>query len=137
MSRLVAIDLGRARIGLAVGESNVRIVSPRSPLRPTGTLAKDADLISTFAKKEEAAKLIVGAPFGPDGGETPGSRAAKRLAELLGERGWDVEIVDETSTSAEAEEAMRDAGLKGSQRRKASDGEAACRIMERFFAEKT
>jgi RNase H-fold protein (predicted Holliday junction resolvase) len=44
-----------------------------------------------------------------------------------------VDYVDESYTSSDAERDMAEAGLKGSARRKRSDAEAACRILERFF----
>lgn len=60
------------------------------------------------------------------------SRVIRKLGEILAKE-LPVHTVDEFNTSHEAETAMVDAGLSGSQRRKASDGEAACRILERYF----
>lgn len=124
--RVVGIDLGRARIGLAVGLADARIATPRPPLSATGALARDAQALDSFARAEQAEYLILGEP-------KPGSRPHALLAEHLRAKGWLVDLVDETLTSHDGELTMSQAGLKASERRRRSDGEAACRILERWF----
>jgi putative Holliday junction resolvase len=133
--RLAAIDFGGTRIGRAVGDDTVNVASPRPPLTATGTLSKDAAALIEWAKQEEAVALVLGLPLQSDGGETKMSRVCRKLGELLAVH-IPVHMVDEWMTSHEAETAMVDAGLKGSQRRHASDGEAACRILERFMEQR-
>ena len=55
--RVLGVDWGGARIGIAVGEAQFKIASPRHPLQATGTLMKDALAIQTQVKIEEAEKL--------------------------------------------------------------------------------
>lgn len=129
---MAAIDFGGARIGRAVGEAGVGVATPRPALTASGTLAKDAAALVAWAKHEEATAFVLGVPLDADGSETKMSRVCRKLADILAQN-LPVHVVDEFNTSYEAESAMVEAGLKGSQRRHASDGEAACRILERYF----
>jgi putative Holliday junction resolvase len=131
--RLLGVDFGGARIGRAVAESEFRVASPRKPLAASGKLSTDAAALAELARNEEAELVVVGVPL-VDEAETKMSRVCRKLGEEIRSRGLRVEFCDESWTSQEAEAVMRDAGLKGSQVRKSSDGEAACRILERYLA---
>ncbi len=130
--RVLAVDFGGKRIGIAVGETEHGVASPRPNLSASGTLAKDAMAIAEIATKEQATLVVVGLPLDADG-ETKMSRVCRKLGEQVEAQGFAVEYVDESHTSAEAERDMSEAGLKSSERRARSDAEAACRILERFF----
>ncbi|MBX3111816.1 MAG: Holliday junction resolvase RuvX [Fimbriimonadaceae bacterium] len=130
--RVMAVDFGGAKIGLAVGDTETRVASPRPNLSASGTLATDAAALVARARAEEAEAMVVGIPLDA-GGETKMSRVCRRLGDLVAAHGLPVAFVDESLTSHAAETDMLAAGLKGSQRRKLVDGEAACRIMERFL----
>lgn len=127
--RVLGVDLGRQRIGVAVGESDFRIASPRPAIPATGTLAKDAISISELARREEVERIVVGQPLNEE--DSRMARVCAQFAELIRSHGWEVDLVDESFTSVQADSNM--AELKGSQRRKRKDGEAAAIILERFF----
>ena len=130
--RVLAIDFGGKHIGVAVGESDARVATARPNLEATGTLTKDAAAIRAIAEKESASLIVVGVPT-DENGETRMSRVCRQLGACIAALSLAVEYVDEALTSQEAERDMAAAGLKGSERRKRSDGEAACRILERYF----
>ena len=127
--RVLAVDLGRLRIGIAVGETEFRVATPRPNLTATGTLKRDAEAISVLAKKEEVERIVVGHPLNEE--DERMARVCSQFADLMREHGWHVELVDESFTSVQADENLAD--LKGSQRRKRRDGEAAAVILERYF----
>lgn len=131
--RLLGVDWGMKRIGIAVGEAEHGIITTRLPITPTGTLKKDAVLLAQYAKKEEAEAIILGLPLEPGGEEGRMAKIARVLAREIEEAGCRVELVDETLTSVEAEAEMAAGGLKASQRKKLRDGEAARLILERFL----
>lgn len=133
--RLLGVDFGRRRIGLAVGESDHRVATPRPPMAASGKLATDADNLVAFARREACEAIVVGLAL-IEGETTAMAKIGDRLAEQLRERGWTVFTVDESLTSVGAEAAMASAGLKASQAKRRVDGEAAARILERFFDEK-
>jgi putative holliday junction resolvase len=134
--RALAVDFGGRRIGIAVGESDMGIVSPRPNLEASGTLKKDAEAILVLAKKEEADAVVVGIPL-IEGEETKMSRICRQLARHIEEQGMPVHQIDEAMTSVQAESHLFDGNLRASQRRKLRDGEAARLILERFFHETT
>lgn len=129
------MDFGSKRIGLAVGESGFGVASPKPPLAASGTLAADAQAIAAEAARCGAEAIVLGLPLSEDGSHTRMARVCLQLADRLRELGWEVHLADERLTSVEAERAMRDVGLKGAETRRRKDGEAAARILERFFAE--
>lgn len=130
--RMLGVDLGRKRIGLAVMPLELGIASPRSNLDASGTLRKDAESIFARARQEEADAIVIGLPLNDDGSEGSGARISRMLGQHLTDLGATVIFQDERMTSQEAENVMRQAGLKVAAQRKAVDGEAACLILERY-----
>lgn len=133
--RLLGVDFGFARIGIAVAETEFGIVSARPALAASGTLKKDAKALADFAKKEQADQLVLGLPL-EDGEEGKMARICRTLADAIRAHGVPVVFVDETLSSVQAERSLRDDGLKASQRRKLKDGEAARLILERYMHER-
>lgn len=129
--RVLAVDFGGTRIGLAVGSLEGGFPRTLPPLQATGTLAKDAAAIAAVAGKESAEVVVVGLPLNEEG-ETKMSRICRMLGQKVSDLGLPVEFVDEALTSFESESVMKEAGLKGSQIRRKVDGEAAVRILERW-----
>lgn len=132
MGRALGIDLGKVRIGLAVGEGEIGVATPLKALQAVGTLAKDADQVARAAAENGAAVCVLGLPL-VDGEESKMAGVVRRFGTLLVERGLMVEYVDETMTSREADEALFEAGLKSSERKRLIDSEAAARILERYW----
>ncbi len=130
--RFLGVDFGGARIGLAVGESEFGITTARPNIASEKSLAKNAELLSKFAKREDVERIVLGIPLYSDDRM---ANVCRQLGEQLKALGWHVELVDESYTSVEAETDLRQYDLKASQRRKLRDGEAARRILERFFIE--
>lgn len=133
--RILAVDFGGTRIGLAVGDHPRGFPRALPALAATGTLAKDAAAIKAAAAKEQATLIVVGLPL-DENGETKMSRICRMLAGKIEELGLKVETVDEAMTSFESEAVMREAGLKASEMKRKVDGEAAIRILDRWRADK-
>ena len=70
MSRLLGIDLGERRIGVAVADPDGR-ARPLQTLRRARTAAADADAIQRLVAEHDAGELIVGLPLEADGREGP------------------------------------------------------------------
>lgn len=133
--RLLGVDLGTKRIGLAVAETSVQLASPRNALAATGTLKRDAEAIHAQLKREEANAIVIGLALGDEGEGSRMAKAARLLAGHLEALGDTVHFVDESLTSVEAENSLLDAGFKASERRRKRDGEAACLILERYMSQ--
>jgi putative holliday junction resolvase len=135
--RLLGVDFGFKRIGLAAGEAGLGLFSAKPTLDASGSLARDAVRIADAARKEQADVVVVGLPVELSGEEGRMARICRQLGELIAAEGLDVQWVDEGMSSVVAENHLFDAGLKASQRRKKRDGEAAILILERYVSEKT
>jgi putative Holliday junction resolvase len=133
--RLLGVDFGFKRIGLAIAETEPSIITPRPAIGASGTLKTDALVLSEYAKREAVDAVVVGIPLETDGVEGRMARICRTVAQNLRELGWTVHAVDESLSSVQADTGLREFGLKASQRRKLRDGEAARVILERFIDE--
>lgn len=134
--RLLGIDFGFKRIGVAVGETSAGIASARPPITASGSLKKDANTIYLLAKNEQADLVVLGLPLEFESEEGRMSRICRILGGHIEELGVKVDYVDESLSSVQAETTLRQDDLKASQRRKLRDGEAARLILERYMHEK-
>ncbi|MEQ1933560.1 MAG: Holliday junction resolvase RuvX, partial [Fimbriimonadaceae bacterium] len=91
----------------------------------------DAIAIQAIAAREEADTVVVGIPENEQ--DQRMAKVCVKLAAEIRALGLEVKTVDESFTSVEAIDEMRE--LKGSEKRKRKDGEAACRIIERYWDE--
>jgi putative Holliday junction resolvase len=131
--RLLGVDFGFKRIGIAVGESEFGVVTPRPAITATGTLKLDAANLEAIFQKESADFVVLGLPVEEDGNVGKMARVCQTVAGLLREKGIRVDLVDERYSSIEAESNLRQEDLKASQRRKLRDGESAVIILERYL----
>ena len=121
--RLLAIDLGDRRIGLAISDPTGTIASPVGHI--TRRLGKRPPIgeILDRARELEAEGFVVGLPLDEAGDEAERSGEARRVADLLGQRsGLPVRLVDERFTTAAAQRAIREMG--GSTRGRKGDVDA-------------
>ncbi len=128
--RHLGVDLGRARIGLALADDVLRTARP---LRVVTRRAEEADLraIADAAREYEVDRVVLGLPRNMDGTEGPSARLARAFAPKL-ERalGVPVELFDERLSTFEAEIRLRDQGFSAKDRRSRVDAEAAAVILQ-------
>jgi putative transcription antitermination factor YqgF len=129
---VLGVDFGGKRIGIAVGESDHNVATPRPQIEATGTLRLDALNIYALATKEEAKAIVIGTPV-VGNEETKMSRICRMLGAEIEKLGGKVEYVDESMTSVRAEEALRTQQWTAATVKKHLDSEAACQILERYF----
>ncbi len=138
--RIVAIDYGRRRIGLATCDPLGITV------RGVATVWRDADdpaaAIAAVAKQLDdlgAEVVVVGLPLHESGDESEMSRESRAFAASLAERGrWTIEFVHEGLTSWEAEERLRARGvsLQAARRDGRLDQEAAAVLLRAWLDER-
>src|SRR5579883_1127344 len=131
--RLAALDVGDARVGVAVSDELGVAAHPVGVLRRGGRhdLRALAALLAPFAPE----RLVVGLPLNMDGSE--GVRAARTrsfAARAAAHLGLPVEFVDERLTTFEAAQRLAAAGVRGRRRREALDRVAAAVILETYLA---
>ncbi|MHB8510046.1 MAG: Holliday junction resolvase RuvX [Candidatus Dormibacteria bacterium] len=114
MSRILAVDPGRARIGLALSDQSRTLATPLT----TVAAGHGAAARVLAAGGEEVALVLVGLPRRLDGSEGPEARMARELAAELGRIGsCEVLLWDERFTSKMAEQALLEAGSARPRRR--------------------
>lgn len=134
MGRVLALDLGEVRIGLAVSDPLGITANPLEPLMCAG-VRKDLDRLADLVREHEVVTVVVGLPLLLSGEEGQGATAARRFAARLRERLGDVDVVlwDERLTTVQAERTLISANVKRRKRRQVVDGFAAVLILENYL----
>ena len=134
---MLAFDFGEKRIGVAVGDMNVRIAHPLATIAAEDNATRFEKIAALIAEWQPAT-LIVGLPMHADGTEHAVSRLARRFANRLhGRFGLPVELVDERLTSRAAETRLKESGASASDIAARLDAQAACEILEAWFHQKS
>jgi putative Holliday junction resolvase len=132
VTRLVALDHGSRRIGVAVGDTETGMAFAR-PAIQRRNLAVDLDSVAALVRDEEAAGVVLGLPRNMDGSEGPQAASARRFGEQLTAMGLEVRYVDERLTSWQAEELMADEGRRARRASGELDSAAARLILQEYL----
>jgi putative Holliday junction resolvase len=123
--RKIAVDVGLARIGVAISVDSLAI--PHSVISQGQTAI--AELLDIYNEKN-AECIYVGLPLSLRGGHTASTRMAIDFAELIALEGIPVRLIDERLTSKTAQQSLRQAGKNAKQQKGIIDASAACLILE-------
>ncbi len=133
MSTLLAFDFGEARIGVAVGTTELGIPHPVETIAFDDNERRFARIGALIAEWQPQ-RLVVGLPAHMDGTEHEMSRLARKFANRLGGRfNLPVDLVDERLSSAAASDALNETGLRGRRQKPALDQVAAMQILQGWF----
>lgn len=131
--RALGIDFGLKRVGLAVSDRTATLVSPLKTIERT-TRDKLFDELAEILQKEAVEVIVVGLPLSLDGEDTLTTRQARNFAESLGRRtDLPIHLMDERLTSAQAEEELNAANVRGKKRKLALDSQAAVVILRSWL----
>ena len=134
MPRFLALDHGRARIGLAVSDALGLSCRPLPALQRT-ELAADLRALQRLCEEEEVDALVVGLPLQLDGAEGPAVREVRAFIESVrAALGLPVEEVDERLTSRQAHAILKDAGVRHKRRKELVDSTAAVLLLQAHLA---
>ena len=104
VTRLLGVDLGSRRIGLAVADAGVGIARPLQTVNRGASLDEDAGTLGRVCREQAVVELVVGLPIEARGSEGEMAAAAREWAVAIGERlGLPVTMRDERLSSFEAE----------------------------------
>ncbi|MFP3916002.1 MAG: Holliday junction resolvase RuvX [Actinomycetota bacterium] len=130
MSRILSVDPGTVRVGLAVSDPLGISVRPLEVVAEPAALERIVSLCSEMDLEE----VIVGLPVREDGREAEGAASARNLASQIAARtGLKVTTVDERYTTRMAEEMMAEAGKDSRARRGKVDGAAAAVLLRGYL----
>jgi putative Holliday junction resolvase len=130
---ILAFDFGEKRIGVAVGETALRVAHPLTTIAATGSDSRFS-AISALIDEWRPAALAVGLPVHADGTEHAMTARARRFAhQLEGRFGRPVVLVDERFTTCEAASLLREAGVGARRQKPVRDQVAAQAILQAYF----
>lgn len=130
--RLLAIDLGEVRVGLALSDPGQVLASPAETLQvPRDADGPTLDALVNASARHDAAGLVVGLPRKLDGREDDAARRARWFATQLRERtGLPVVLQDERFTTVEAERVLLGADVSRDGRKATVDKVAASVLLQ-------
>ncbi|MEO6059769.1 MAG: Holliday junction resolvase RuvX [Candidatus Limnocylindria bacterium] len=132
MSRVIGLDHGSRRIGVAVGDTETGLAFARPALRRTQEAA-DLKALTDLATAEGTNTYVVGLPLNMDGSEGPQAAAARAFGAKLAVGGGAVEFVDERLTSWQAGEDLAGSGRRPARRSGELDSVAARLILQEYL----
>lgn len=133
--RILALDVGKKRIGLAVSDELGITAQGLETLRRTRIRA-DLEKLKEIAREWKIGCLLVGSPLHMSGSESRQSEYTREFAERLGHYlELPVVFLDERLTSVEAERLMRDAGASLEERKNAVDRVAAMLLLQSYLGQ--
>jgi putative Holliday junction resolvase len=131
--RIIAVDPGEKRLGLAISDPTGRIASPLTVLIHISRLV-DAASIADLARRNEAGLIVLGKSLDEDGNTTQQSRRADRLAAAIREQ-TDLPVItwDESFSTQDARQARILMGTTHQKRRGHLDELAATVILQSYM----
>lgn len=134
MARILGIDYGIKRIGVAQADAVVRIAMPYTTIDGRNDVTRDARNIADLGAREEADAFVVGLPISMNGTDSPQTELTRRFAaelERLSKR--PVHLHDERLSSYAADEVLDEAGAGRKKRREVRDQIAAAKILQSWL----
>lgn len=128
-ARILAIDYGRARHGLAVSDG-LGLAGHPLPALQRASSPRDLATLRRVIQEHDVRRLVLGLPLNMDGSEGPMAAEARAFAQEL-ERGLGLPVLleDERLSTDEAETLLREGGLRPSERKALRDSVAAAVIL--------
>jgi len=131
--RVLALDIGEKRIGLAISDPSGSVATPLKVLATQAVLG-DSRLLANLAADFEVELAVVGLPLSMDGTEGRQAAEVRRIGALL-EKSLPVpfEYFDERLSSAAAKRAMTEAGVSDKAKRGSVDMVAASLFLQSYL----
>ncbi len=134
MQRMLAIDFGEKRVGVAVTDPDCRMAIPLTTLRRRSDRQIVSE-IADLAREKSIERIVVGEPLDLQGGHTTASsRVASFARKLERSTGLPCDLQQETLTSVEATQRLRAAGVDTRRHPERIDAVAAQILLEQAMA---
>ena len=131
--RVLALDIGEKRIGVAVSDPSGTVATPVTVLDAPKVLGDGRELVR-LVEDYEAELVLVGLPLSMDGNEGPqAKRVRSAAARLAGFLRVPVEFADERLSSAQASKAMQATGASSREQRGRVDMVAASLFLQSYL----
>ena len=133
MKRILGVDYGDARTGLALSDVSGFLASGAGCIKSTGFM-KTAEAVSNFAKEKDVGLIVLGHPINMNGTLGPRSDKVKAFGAKLEElSGIKVELFDERLSTANAHQILNQTNTRGQKRKDVIDEMSACLILQGYL----
>jgi len=132
MGRVLGIDYGDSRIGLAMSDPLKIIASPFNTIRNEGN-EKCLQVFQSLIKDKDVEAIVVGLPMGLKGQETAQTKKVREFADLLYALKLPIRLEDERLSSVSAEKSMIQQNIKTGHNKGLIDQRAAAIILQQFL----
>lgn len=128
--RVLGIDFGERRVGVALSDPTGTLASPLPTLKRRAGKRPPLAALEEMARTHEVGAIVLGLPLTPSGEESEWTRTVREVGEALGRRtGLPVHFIDERYTSVQAERAVRGIGLPKNKREEKERVDAAAAVL--------
>lgn len=132
--RVIGLDLGSKRIGVAISDSSATIATPFTVINRSKKQSEDHRVIAALVREEEAEAIVVGLPLSMSGDMGPAARAAVAESEALATVvDVPVHLHDERLTTVAADAVLMEAKMKAQARRRVVDKVAAAVMLQSWL----
>ena len=133
--KILAVDYGDSRTGLAVCDPSALLAPPLNPQIEEKSMAKVAAKVCEAAKENRAQLIVLGRPRNMDGTEGARAQKSRKLGAMLEEMsGLHVRMWDERQTTITAAGILSENGTFGKKRKAILDAVSASVILENYLA---
>ena len=130
--RILGLDLGQSRIGVAISDADRRVAVPLGTSRPGAP--DDVKAIASMVQDHGVTAIVVGQPLSLSGRKGEAADHAEKFAQALRDfLKLPVHLQDERLTTVDAERQLARAGVRGRDRRRVVDQAAATVILQAFL----
>jgi putative Holliday junction resolvase len=131
--RVLGLDVGDRRIGVALSDETGTLASPLSTLERVGP-KKDPQAVAALAREHGVEAIVVGLPYNMDGSIGPQAKKVQAFAEALKPLAHvPVHFRDERLTTVEAEQILAERDVSWQRRKRLVDQVAAVLILQEFL----
>ena len=135
MGRVLAIDYGDQRIGLALSDPLKIIASPYQTIENNDN-DNSVDVIQKIIIDKDVELTIVGLPLSMSGEDTEQTKKVKDFSNKLSSRDIDIKFIDERWSSKAAKRAMKHQGIKTGHNKPLVDQTAAAIFLQQYLDQK-
>jgi len=131
--RILGLDVGERRIGVAVADQRARVALPVAVVERR-EMPADLDAIARLAQDQRAEAIVIGLPISLNGSLGPQAQAVKAFGQELSARlALPVEYWDERLSTVEAQRRLASAGKKGPKAKAQRDALAAAIVLQSYI----
>jgi putative Holliday junction resolvase len=131
--RVLALDVGERRIGVAVSDPTQTLARSLTVLQRVSD-ERVVQCLAALIREQGVERIVMGYPLGLDGDVGPQAKRTGRLAQTLAAKlGVEVQLWDESYSTVEAERILGERRIRGARRRQKVDATAAAVILQNYL----